>query len=148
MASGQTGVTGSTSPVQVRRAISFKRISSAPTPQARAVPNNGDGVSLASPNSTLAGSNNTIGGTGNGAGNVISSNVLDGIFMSNAAGNFILGNVIAANGVGEDAAGINFESSDSNNIIAGNTIGTNAASDAMLGNSLYVNIRLTRGFES
>jgi len=104
---------------------------------ARVVPNNGDGVSLASPNNTLAGSNNTIGGTGNGAGNVISSNVLDGIFMSNAAGNFILGNVIAANGVGEDAAGINFESSDSNNIIAGNTIGTNAASDAMLGNSLY-----------
>ena len=104
---------------------------------ARALPNNGDGVSLASPNNTLAGSNNTIGGTGNGAGNVISGNVLDGIFMSSAAGNFILGNVIVANGVGEDAAGIDLESNDSNNIISGNEIGTNAASDAMLGNSLY-----------
>ena len=85
----------------------------------------------------ILGSFNTIGGTGSGAGNVISGNVLDGIFMSSAARNFILGNVIAANGVGEDAAGINLESSDRNNIIAGNKIGTNAAGDAMLGNSLH-----------
>ena len=40
----------------------------------QALPNNGDGVSLAGPN-------NTIGGTGSGAGNVISGNTGDGIAL-------------------------------------------------------------------
>ena len=73
----------------------------------------------------------------NANGTAALGNGLDGIFLSNSAGNTISGNLISGNGINQDAAGIDLESNDSNNVIAGNKIGTNAAGDAMLGNSLH-----------
>ena len=63
--------------------------------------------------------------------------MFDGIVVNNSANNTISGDVISGNGVGQDAAGINLESSDRNNIIIGNKIGTNADGTADLGNSLH-----------
>ena len=128
---------------------------------ARALPNIGDGVSLASPN-------NTIGGTGSGAGNVISGNTGDGIVLNSGAsdisivGNFIGTNVLGSSSLGNQGAGVSISGSNNtiggtgngagnvisgnkdegisvtggNNSLLNNLIGTNAAGTAALGNGL------------
>jgi parallel beta-helix repeat protein len=76
----------------------------------------------------------------NAAGTAALGNTFDGINLNDASSNRIIGNVVSGNGINngnQDAAGINLESNDQFNIIAGNEIGTNAAGDAMLGNSLH-----------
>ena len=126
---------------------------------ARALPNIGDGVSLASPN-------NTIGGTESGAGNVISGNSGDGIDIS-GDGNFVQGNkigtdVMGSSSLGNQGAGVSISGSNNtiggtgngagnvisgnkdegisvtggNNSLLNNLIGTNAAGTAALGNGL------------
>ena len=64
-------------------------------------------------------------------------NTLDGIRLNDASSNHIIGNLISANGIDQDAAGINLEANDSNNTIAGNKIGTDVSGNRALGNSLH-----------
>jgi len=98
--------------------------------------NSVDGIDISSDGNLVQG--NKIGT--NAAGTAALGNTYDGISLNNASSNSITGNVVSGNGINkgnQDAAGINLEANDSNNTIAGNEIGTNAAGDAMLGNSLH-----------
>jgi titin len=63
--------------------------------QSLAVPGSNNGV-------VVAGSDNTIGGTDPGAGNIISGNVQQGIFLNGAGA---VGNQVLGNFIGTDAAG-------------------------------------------
>jgi titin len=63
------------------------------------------------------GSNNAIGGTATGAGNVISGNTIDGIYIPSGSGNLLQGNIIGANSSGLTA-------------LANGRYGVNAASPA------------------
>jgi titin len=55
----------------------------------------------------------------NAAGTVALGNTLDGISLSDASNNRIIGNVVSGNGINQDAAEINLESND-RNVISGN----------------------------
>jgi hypothetical protein len=94
----------------------------------------------------ISGSNNTIGGTAAGTGNVISGNNSDGIYVENASGVAIQGNLIGTDAAGTSAlgnqgAGVRVLNSASNNTIggtdagAGNAIAFNAGSGVAVGSS-------------
>ncbi len=96
--------------------------------------NGSHGISISTGTDNLI-EGNKIGVNAGGMGAI--GNVLDGIQLSNSAGNTISGNLVSGNGINQDAAGINLESNDRNNIIAGNEIGTDVSGNKALGNSLH-----------
>jgi (2Fe-2S) ferredoxin len=94
-----------------------------------AIPNGGEGISIAGYNPYIA-NNNLIGGTSAGAGNLISGNYLDEINISGflATGNIVQGNLIGTNAFGTQVItssgnGIQISSAARNNIIGGTNNG-------------------------
>ncbi len=91
--------------------------------------------------------NNTVGGTATGAGNLISGNAANGVWL-NADGNFVQGNLIGTDATGAAALG-NHDGFDirraSNNVIggsatgAGNVISGNVQSGIRIGHSTTTN---------
>ena len=130
--------------------------------------NSSDGISIRSSGTspTQAPRNNTIGGSEPGAGNIISGNVLSGVYLTNSHGNTFLGNWVGlkADGVGSmpnGAHGLEFDQSEYNQIggtdpAAANRIAFAAgvrsgvrirsgAHNVVLGNSIYSNTGLGIG---
>jgi uncharacterized repeat protein (TIGR01451 family) len=90
-----------------------------------AVPNGKNGI-------LVAGENTTIGGTAAGAGNIISANGSNGIYLSDATGTLVQGNLI-----GTDATGTIDLGNSSAGILAGGTNSTTiGGSTAAAGNTI------------
>ena len=86
-----------------------------------------------------AATNNTIGGTASGAGNLISGNTNQGIYIANAGtnGNVVLGNLVGTNATATGAiangyAGVEIGGGAQNNIVGGNSL---AARNLLSGNN-------------
>ena len=81
-------------------------------------------------------SNNTIGGTAIGAGNLISGNTAQGVFIgADSTGNQLLGNKIGTNAAGTNAIGnaTGVDIFGPSNTVGGTAIGAgNAASDTIM----------------
>ena len=111
-----------------------------------AVGNGGSGVLI------NAASNNTIGGTAAGAGNVVSGNHFDGIYL---LGSGTTGNVIAGNLVGTDATGtvalgnvfygVEIFGQASNNTIGGTAAGAGNVISGNLSSGVYLSFAGTTG---
>ena len=109
---------------------------------ANPLPNTLSGVGI------IDASNNTIGGTAAGAGNVISGNGSDGVFIGTnqgtATGNLVAGNYIGTDVTGTKAlgnkyAGVEIADSASHNTIGGTTAGDrNVISGSVQGGGVFI----------
>jgi parallel beta-helix repeat protein len=95
---------------------------------------------------------NQIGGSGTGAGNVISANTQQGIFLTNASWNVIQGNFIGTkadgtNNLGNELHGIDLQANANHNVIGGTAAGAgNHLAWASVGYSgVYCGVRVRTG---